>query len=111
MTEKVARGGAEQRERALDYLTFFAQNWRMNIVFLLNHDMGIYLFIDIAHFLSSGRTAENEPCLFFILSFIISVVCTSMHVKYLHGTRKIPKAASRAFLCGPTLYLSTFPLS
>lgn len=61
----------------------------MNIMFLLNHDihMGIYLFIDIAHFLFSGRTGENEPCLFLIFSFIISAVCTSMDIIYMEQGR------------------------
>lgn len=73
----------------------------MNIVFLLNlHDihMGIYLFIDIAHFLFSGRTMENEPCLFNIFSFIISTVCTSKHIIYLEQGRYRELPASRAFL-------------
>lgn len=92
-TEEVAKGGSRvtgaKGERALDYLTFFAQDWRMNIMFLLNHDihMGIYLFIDIAHFLGTGRTVENEPCLFLIFSFIISTVCTSMHIIYMEQGR------------------------
>lgn len=106
-TEEVAKGGSRvtgaKGERALDYLTFFAQDWRMNIMFLLNHDihMGIYLFIDIAHVLFSGRTVENEPCLFLIFSFIISTVCTSMHIIYMEQG---PRATcfSRPFLCAPT---------
>lgn len=80
----------------------------MNIVFLLNHDIhiGIYLFIDIAHFLFRARAVENEPCLFLIFSFIISAVCTSMHIIYTDQGRYRESYLLLALYCA--VLLSTF---
>jgi len=66
-TEEVAReGGVEQGDESkgetLDYLTFFAQDRRVNIMFLLNHDILIYRFIFVYRYstLSVQRTRKKR---------------------------------------------------
>lgn len=111
-TEEVARGEAGRRESKRGTRTGLlnilcpglANEHRVPPKPWYTYRYYIYLFIDIAHFLFSWRTAENHVSFSFLI-YNFSRLFVNVH--YLHGTRKVPRATCFSrFFCADLL--STF---